>query len=191
MTENRFAIHFKNGSYIESPATKQSSRGARAMAAVPYQFLEDVSAFPYPDPDDTVLDFVPTGWTPAFLRTCGQIQEVFDELRVSSIHFRFEQVKEKYGALRIYWHIDSDCVDDIDWAVLNEACDVLIDDLENETADLCIGCGAPATRHSTGWVMPFCDACATRCNAEQNARHKTTVSVDAAYPRRKPSGELP
>lgn len=191
MTENQFAIHFKNGSYIESPATKQSSRGARAMAAVPYQFLRDVSHFPYPDPDDTVLDFVPTGWTPAFLRTCGQIQEVFDELRVSSIHFRFEQVKEKYGALRIYWHIDSDCVDDIDWAVLIDACDVFIDNLENETADLCIGCGAPATRHSTGWVMPFCDACATRRNAEQNARHKTTVSVDAAYPRRKLSGELP
>lgn len=191
MTENQFAIHFKNGSYIESPTVKRSSRGARSMAAVPYQFLKDVSAFPYPDPDDTVLNFVPTGWTPAFLRICDQIQEVFDELKVSSIHFRFEQVKEKYGALRIYWHIDSDCTDDIDWAVLNEACGVLIDDLENETADLCIGCGAPATRHSTGWVMPFCDACATRCNAEQNARHKTTVSVDAAYPRRKSSGGLP
>lgn len=156
---------------------------AVSFTAVPYQFLKDVSLLPYPDPGDSVLDFVPKGWQDAFLKTCAGIQKVFDELVVSSIHFRFEEVKEKFGALRIYWHIDYDCASDIDWAILNETCGVLIDDLEQETAGLCYGCGAPATRRSSGWVLPYCDACAAKQNDTANVRHKTDVPLDAGFPK--------
>lgn len=148
-----------------------------------YQFLKDVSSFPYPEPGDTALNFVPKGWQEQFLKTCACIEEAFRERDVSSIHFRFDQIKEKFGMLRIYWHIDYDCANEMTVDSLNEICSDLINELENDSADLCIECGKKATRQSIGWVMPFCDECATRRNNEQNARHKTNVELDVAYPK--------
>lgn len=158
----------------------------RNMTAVPFQFLKDVSSFPYPDADDTVLNFVPNGWKPAFLETCKRIQEVFDRVEVSSIHFRFDQVKEKFGALRVYWHVDYDCTDGANWAVLNGTCGALIDDLEQRTSKLCIECGQPATRISNlGWILPYCNACARQKYAEYQltcaSAEKSPLSFDQAF----------
>lgn len=144
-----------------------------------YQFLKDVSSFPYPDEGDTVLNFVPRGWRGAFLKTCARIEEAFQERGVSSIHFRFDQVKEKFGALRVYWHIDYDCADETTVAALEETCSTLIDKIESKTEDLCVECGAPATRTSTPWILPYCDKCAQQKHAESNLKH---AALDKAYP---------
>lgn len=69
--------------------------------------------------------------------------------------FRFTQIKEKYGTLRLYTNW---VVGDLDKVLLK---------YEHMSEDICIGCGAPATKVSLGWISPWCDNCASGLRYEK------------------------
>lgn len=147
-----------------------------------YPFLEDRDgAIPYPDPGDTFLDCIPKGWHDLFLKYCEHLNDAFVAVNVNSKALHFDQVKEKFGMLRIYWHIEYDCADPETVSDLTDACLTLIDELESDSAVTCSDCGEPATLHSAGWVLPYCRACAEKHNAAANERHKTSFTVDQTY----------
>lgn len=147
-----------------------------------YPYLQDRdNAIPYPEPGDTILSCVPKGWQKLFMKYMDCINELFIENDVRRGAFHFDQVKEKFGSLRIYWHVEYDCADEMTVDRLQDGCSALIDDLETESGSICVECGEPATLQSTGWVLPYCRACAERLNAAANERHKTNYTVEQTY----------
>lgn len=149
-----------------------------------YPYLIDRDgAIPYPDsPDETMETQVMTGWRPLFQQMCDKINAILDNYGVPRDCFHFDQVKEKFGALRIYWHVeypDSMPGPECD-APQDELCDV-IDAAEFQSSGICCFCGKIAKWHSTGWVLPYCDDCAQQKNKEANERHKTNFTVGQTF----------
>ena len=104
-------------------------------------------------PDDTFefieLDEIPDGWWDIGVRMFREIKQYLLEHggQKALDEFRIDQLKEKFGSIRCYFHPDDDGVQDI------------INKYEQESADTCCECGKPATRISKGWICPYCDNC--------------------------------
>jgi len=66
---------------------------------------------------------------------------------------KVEQVKEKFGGLRLYWYCwpqdDSDGVFDVMEALVREA--------ERESFEVCEACGQPGVVRTGGWLKTLCD----------------------------------
>lgn len=58
-----------------------------------------------------------------------------------------EQVKEKFGTLRVYLNAS------------NDATDKIVAKAEKASAKTCEHCGKPGRIRETGWVMIACDKC--------------------------------
>ena len=104
------------------------------------------------DYEYTELDEMPDGWRKAFgEQMCEEIKQAL--LRYKDVgetlldRYRIVQIKEKYGYLRWY--------DNFSTVEIQE----IIRKYEIISQYTCINCGAPATKITRGWVMPFCDAC--------------------------------
>ena len=112
----------------------------------------------------TELDDMPDGWRIAFgEQFCADIQHELDKLKPeAAADFRVLQIKEKFGQLRFYTN----------W--VTEGINEVIRQYENLSEHTCIGCGAPATKISTGWISPWCDKCAGKI-------HDNTVDIDEFY----------
>ena len=97
----------------------------------------------------TELDSMPDGWRKAF----GE--QMCEDIRDELVHaeylnqYRISQIKEKYGTLCWY---DFGCTE----RMLRD----IIPKYERLSARICIRCGNPATKASTGWISPYCDTCA-------------------------------
>lgn len=64
--------------------------------------------------------------------------------------FRFTQVKEKYGTLRLY-HYGGDAY-----------CEGVVDMAEAMSAITCERCGRPGKATVGGWITTLCDSCCER-----------------------------
>lgn len=60
---------------------------------------------------------------------------------------KFDQVKEKYGGLRVYFNGGDDYVDG------------LISMAENMSYKICETCGNPGKPNEGGWIVTLCDKC--------------------------------
>lgn len=99
----------------------------------------------------TLLDDMPTGWRVAFgEKMCAEIQAALEKMKDKNAvnQFRVVQIKEKFGQLRFYTNFYTKEIDEV------------IDKYTELSGTTCITCGEKATRISTGWISPFCDACA-------------------------------
>lgn len=62
-----------------------------------------------------------------------------------------DQVKEKYGGLRIYYHFIDDRVSNY------KTLDKIVQEAENECAKTCEQCGEPGVLRDGGWIRTLCD----------------------------------
>ncbi len=77
----------------------------------------------------------------------GLINKVFDKLEsIKDIIIVIDQVKEKYGGLRIYT------------TPVHEEFDKFILNLETESYKICEECGEPGKLRGGGWYVTACDA---------------------------------
>jgi hypothetical protein len=89
---------------------------------------------------EQALGSVGVGWH-------GLINKAFDKLEsIKDIIIVIDQVKEKYGGLRIY----TSC--------LHEEFDKFILELETESYKICEKCGEPGKLRGGGWYITACDA---------------------------------
>lgn len=142
-----------------------------------FPFLESED-IPYKEPGETWLQSVPEGWQPMFLEMCQNIVKACEAHNYPATKVTFLQVKEKFGALRVYWHLEGDENHSKD---LYDKIDALIENAEQRSYNMCHVCGKEADWHSTGWVLPYCDACARAWNARANERHKTNYALESAF----------
>lgn len=108
----------------------------------------------------TILDEVEDGWQELFLQMCEEIREPLIEANYLD-KFRFSQIKEKYGSLRMYNFGAPEAVHNI------------INKYERLSTRICVRCGKTATKISQGWICPYCDDCAAKID-----RYESFVSID-------------
>ena len=101
------------------------------------------------------LFLIPEGWT--------QIaQQMIEECEAINPTYTIEDMKEKWGELRVVSYIKD--YNDDEW-LLPASNDKEIEEIENkyiaQSAQTCCKCGRPATKVSTGWILPWCDDCGT------------------------------
>lgn len=94
----------------------------------------------------TMLDFVPDGWKDLFLEMCEELSAAVKG-KENEHTFRFDEIKEKWGELRMYA------------AGSSEETENIIEKYTQKSRKTCICCGAAATRMSKGWINPYCDKC--------------------------------
>jgi len=104
------------------------------------------------DPHVTCMAFgvcVEQGWFPLLFMLCEKIRE--EARRDPSVDFRFEQIKEKFGLLRIYG------------AGGNQAIYDLISGAEGDSSKVCERCGSTDEVEQlptqTGWLKTHCKSC--------------------------------
>jgi hypothetical protein len=85
------------------------------------------------------------GWYGILRAACALIDR--HEKRRAEPQFRFTQVKEKFGTLRLY----SEGSDDYTDGVVAMA--------EPMSAVTCEQCGAPGTQNKGGWISTLCEGC--------------------------------
>ncbi len=112
-------------------------------------------AEPEYDWEFTELDNMPKGWRIAFgEQLCDELKTELDKAGLTD-KYHIIQIKEKYGSLRWY--------DAGNTAKGHE----IIRKYETLSETICIRCGKPATRITTGWISPYCDDCLPEYNGKK------------------------
>lgn len=149
----------------------------------PYIIDRD-GGIPYPEPGETFLDCVPSGWVTLFLAMCNDISRALEAEGIPKSAFHFLQVKEKFGALRVYWKLEDKLCEALGnekaSAIKEKISDAIID-AEGASMKTCSVCGSSAKYTSTGWVRPYCQHCAQSDLDARNARHKTSYTLEETY----------
>lgn len=95
----------------------------------------------------TWYDDIPEGWQKAFgKQLLEELKSVLIEESASK-DFRFTQIKEKWGNLRLYTNGTTDKIQTI------------LEKYELLSECYCIKCGKPARYVSIGWVEYYCEDC--------------------------------
>ena len=90
------------------------------------------------------------GWYDIIDRLCTRLQAIAE---AGGGQIIADQVKEKYGTLRFYWH----SVDLSDpWPEVAMCC---VDVAERASAQTCERCGQAGELRPGGWLVTRCDAC--------------------------------
>ena len=104
--------------------------------------------------DGTPYDFsydVGSGWGDILCSAFKQIAEVYENAGADFSEFSVSQIKEKFGALRIYTGA-------LDVAVADQVYKI-IDEAETESCRTCEWCGKPGKARGGGWIKTLCDDC--------------------------------
>ena len=100
----------------------------------------------------TWYDSIPDGWKIAFgdmmmddIKSCLEEADYVDK-------FEIEDIKEKYGELRLYYK-------DVPSSIYDKLNDI-IDTYSTLSANICIECGRPdVSFYKRGWIIPLCLNC--------------------------------
>lgn len=110
------------------------------------------------DINTEALSLLPDGWVKSFVPKFKE--ELLDALGCYAEDFYIDQAKEKWAALRVYWHWRDRKYCEHEWADLNELTQT-VQDIIYKYADIsfktCMVCGEEADSHTRGYVMPVCD----------------------------------
>lgn len=138
---------------------------------LPRNVFTDELASEY-DYEFTWLDEMPETWKNAFgLKMCQELKEVL--IKTNSLNdFRIQQIKEKYGTLRVYSNF------------INDEIERVIRKYEEMSMMFCIKCGKP-TRWISKWYIAFlCDNCKDEnCErlTERDVPRYTTFTKNSHY----------
>ena len=129
--------------------------------------------------DFTLLDDMPEGW-----RKCFGMMMVEDiDKALKGHNIRIQQIKEKYGQLRIYFSAHKDIYKDVDR---------VIEAYSHLSENICIGCGKPDVGYTSGWIMPICLKCFCRDGYHTEEEYYEQISphnrmaLDYSYSRHEP-----
>ena len=98
------------------------------------------------------LDCIPMGWMPL-------ARQMISECEAIDSSYQIEDIKEKWGELRVSSYIYDY---EGDWMIPscnNKKIEAIEDKYIEQSRKTCCVCGRPATKRSTGWILPWCDAC--------------------------------
>lgn len=109
------------------------------------------------------VNFLYDGWQKSFVPQ--MMDELFGVLGSYVEDFIVHQIKEKYGSLTVYWgwrHRNYTGEEDKDRKEIDDFVKNIVEKYRKISEHTCVQCGGKAVLLSTGWVLPFCDACYDR-----------------------------
>lgn len=100
------------------------------------------------------LNDLPLGWKQIGLKMFTEIKNCLVKNNIPLECFIIQQLKEKWGELRLYWALESpakeECIKEID---------DIIDKYEDISYNTCVECGKPAKYVTLGYILPYCENC--------------------------------
>ena len=112
----------------------------------------------------TELDFIPDGWRKRYGRLiCEDIKRILGD---RANEFRFVEIKEKYGELRI------------DGSIGNVELDNQFTKYEYLTGNTCIFCGKIGVPSTKGYILPVCRECYPKANYSASYDEWTTPNYE-------------
>ena len=107
---------------------------------------------------------MPVGWKKRFgLSMCSALKKCLVKENALD-RFRIEDIKEKYGALKVYTYGSTPIVERL-----------LLPKYEKISERVCCICGENATKIAIPWIVPVCDKCAN------SDRPNSYVDIDYYY----------
>ena len=107
---------------------------------------------------ESAIDGIPDGWEHSFFPQLKD--ELFEACGAYADEIMFYQIKEKYGALRVYWNFpDRDYYtekDDMDIKELIPVIRSIVEKYVDISEKTCVVCGQAATHMTTGYIVPVC-----------------------------------
>lgn len=112
----------------------------------------------------TELENLPEGWHSLMVDLSDELLDFFKQNKIDPYAFYIDQLKEKFGAIRLYYslHLDDKFED--------ERIDEIIQKYEELSEHTCCRCGKEATLMSKGWICPYCQTCADELVAKGGKR---------------------
>lgn len=107
------------------------------------------------------------GWYRLLYQTCLKIEEALKD-DPNKDNFHFNQVKEKFGTLRIYWSCGNKTVSNI------------IDDAEDQSGTICEVCGSTdeVETEGPGWLTTHCKDCKASGAKPEDARRRHLADLE-------------
>ena len=126
----------------------------------PFLRITNNSTCPWSTEEDSWVDSIPTGWKDSFFEDmCYELMAV---LGASVNDFEIEQLKEKYGSIRLYWSWKDRRYNLTEQQVHKDLVD-RIEDIIDRYTDIsyhtCVRCGKASTHYTQPWILPLCDEC--------------------------------
>lgn len=103
---------------------------------------------------------LPEGWVKSFVPKMKD--ELFNALGSYAEDFYIDQAKEKWAALRVYWHWKDRTRCEHEWEDLNNLTQVVREIIYKYTDisfETCMTCGEDASHYTRGYIVPKCDDC--------------------------------
>ena len=131
----------------------------------------------------TEVDMVPNGWHNLIVNMSSEIIEYLRKQNFDSYLFHIDQLKEKFGSIRLYYSLHyADHSDD-------EGIDAIIQKYEELSEHTCCICGSEATLMSKGWICPYCEDCADKLKANEG-KHWDFVPLERSTWKKIEVGEV-
>lgn len=123
------------------------------------------------------------GWYDVIYKLCAEITEVYKKHN-QPVDIVIEQVKEKYGTLRFYYHHEkkdkginaadfsgeSTQFSSKDSELYREISDI-VDKWEKKSGEICEECGEPGVlRDDLSWILTLCDDCYYKVQEKSHKR---------------------
>ena len=173
-------IDYREAKKSEDPKTfinKYASRvaeNAELVAKYPFLLPLDYQGKVPKDYDFTFteVDMVPKGWHSIVRALSEEIRFYLVNKGISPYSFHIDQLKEKFGAIRLYYslHCDDKYAD--------EGIDEIIEKYEELSEHTCCECGKEATLMSRGWICPYCKDCAEDLKKKENSPNWEFVPLE-------------
>ena len=106
------------------------------------------------------LNNLPEGWVKSFVPQMKD--ELFNAIGSYAGDFYIDQAKEKWAALRVYWHWCDRKRCEHEWHDLNELTNTISEIIYKYTDisfETCMVCGEGADGYTRGYVVPVCNDC--------------------------------
>ena len=127
----------------------------------PFLRVTNNSVEPWLTEEDSWAESIPIGWRNSFFEDmCNELTNALGE-HVDA--FEIEQLKEKYGSMRLYWAwkgMHCPVREDEIPNRLDDTINAIIDKYTDISYHTCVRCGATATKYTKPWILPVCDKCA-------------------------------
>jgi len=111
------------------------------------------------------------GWYNVIYELCEGIESAFNRYKIDRSIIVVDQIKEKMGTLRFYYHYETDNTDDAFIQFAGEVKD-LISQAERKSGVTCERCGRPGILRQGGWIMCLCDDCRRKPKDEEKDKEE-------------------
>ena len=118
--------------------------------------------------DDNYVAFgcdIGDGWYDLLHGLCEEITAIYIQYG-ADVDIVVDQVKEKYGGLRFYYHREGILADETANITLNRQIENIVEQYEERSEHVCEECGNEGIlRNDLSWISTLCDNCYKRRNA--------------------------